>query len=74
MFNYALMDKSIEKMVAHDVTSLRKHEQLIENVLQSALNVLLVQKAGAVVEVTEDMFKTAENDIMGIEKKHIGFT
>lgn len=74
MFNYNLMDKSIEKMVAHDVTSLRKHEQLIENVLQSALNVLLVQKAGAVVEVTEDMFKTAENDIMGIEKKHIGFT
>ena len=29
---------------------------------------MLVQKAGSVVEVTEDMFKTAENDIMGIEK------
>lgn len=72
-FNYELMETHIDKLVQHNVTSLRKHQQLIESVLGNALNIALVQETEEVVNVTEDMFVDAEQAILGTVKRRTGF-
>lgn len=72
-FNYELMETHIDKLVQHNVTSLRKHQQLIEFVLGNALNIALVQETEEVVNVTEDMFVEAEQAVLGTVKRRTGF-
>ena len=72
-FNYELMETHIDKLVQHNVTSLRKHQQLIEAVLGNALNIALVQETEEVVNVTEDMFVEAEQAVLGTVKRRTGF-
>lgn len=72
-FNYELMETHIDKLVQHNVTSLRKHQQLIESVLGNALNIALVQETEEVVNVTEDMFVDAEQAVLGTVKRRTGF-
>ena len=72
-FNYELMETHIDKLVQHNVTSLRKHQQLIESVLGNALNIALVQETEEVVNVTEDMFVDAEQVVLGTVKRRTGF-
>ncbi len=72
-FNYELMDRHIDHLVLHNVTSLRKHQQLIEAVLENALNTALVQESDEVVEVTEAMFHDAEQSVLGAVKRKVGF-
>lgn len=55
------------------MTSLRKHQQLIESVLGNALNIALVQETEEVVNVTEDMFVEAEQAVLGTVKRRTGF-
>lgn len=72
-FNYELLFKSIDRLVGRNVTSLRKHQQLIEAVLENALNVALEKEDNAPVIVTEGMFSRAEQDILSTTKKTFGF-
>lgn len=72
-FNYELMETHIDKLVQHNVTSLRKHQQLIESVLGNALNIALVQETEEVVNITEDMFVEAEQAVLGTVKRRTGF-
>ena len=72
-FNYELMETHIDALVQHNVTSLRKHQQLIESVLGNALNIALVQDTEEVVAVTEDMFADAEQAVLGTVKRRTGF-
>lgn len=72
-FDYDLMDKHIDNLVSRDVTSLRKHQQMIEAVLENALNIALIQDTEKVVAVTEDMFVEAENAVLGAVKRRVGF-
>ena len=72
-FDYALMDAHIDNLVNHDVTSLRKHQQMIEAVLENALNVALTQDSEEIVSVTEDMFAVAETAVLGAVKRRAGF-
>lgn len=72
-FNYELMETHIDNLVQHNVTSLRKHQQLIESVLGNALNIALVQDTEEVVAVTEDMFADAEQAVLGTVKRRTGF-
>ena len=72
-FDYALMDAHIDNLVNHDVTSLRKHQQMIEAVLENALNVALTQETEEIVSVTEDMFAVAETAVLGAVKRRAGF-
>jgi hypothetical protein len=72
-FDYDLMDKHIENLVSRDVTSLRKHQQMIEAVLENALNIALIQDTEEVVTVTEDMFVEAERAVLGAVKRRVGF-
>jgi hypothetical protein len=67
------MDTHIDNLVRHDVTSLRKHQQMIEAVLENALNVALIQESEAVVRVTEEMFVDAEQAVLGTVKRRTGF-
>ena len=72
-FDYDLMDKHIDNLVSRDVTSLRKHQQMIEAVLENALNIALIQDTEEVVAVTEDMFAEAEIAVLGAVKHRVGF-
>lgn len=72
-FNYELMETHIDNLVQRNVTSLRKHQQLIESVLGNALNIALVQDTEEVVTVTEDMFADAEQAVLGAVKRRTGF-
>lgn len=72
-FDYDLMDTHIESLVKHDVTSLRKHQQMIEAVLENALSIALNQESEEVVAVTEDMFMDAEKAVLGTVKRRTGF-
>ena len=73
-FNYDLMFKTIDRLVDHNVTSLRKHQQMIETVLENALDIALIQEGDTPVAVTENMFTKAEQAILGTMKRTVGFT
>lgn len=64
--------KSTLKLGAY-VTSLRKHQQLIESVLREALNQVLIQETDTPIQVTDAMFSKAEREIIGTEGRKIGF-
>ena len=72
-FDYDLMDRHIDHLVAQDITSLRRHQQMIEAVLENALSTALVQETDEIVDVTEDMFEDAERSILGTVRPRIGF-
>ncbi|MEG1991103.1 MAG: hypothetical protein RR351_03350, partial [Christensenella sp.] len=72
-FNYELMDKHIDNLIQHDVTSIRKHQQLIEAVLEDALNIALIQSSDETVIITEGMFAKAEEAVLGAVKRRAGF-
>ena len=65
--------KRYPNLVSRDVTSLRKHQQMIEAVLENALNIALIQDTEEVVAVTEDMFAEAEIAVLGAVKHRVGF-
>ena len=72
-FDYALMDRHIDRLVSQNITSIRKHQQMIEAVLASALNDALNQKSDDIVTTTEEMFSRAENAVAGGVKRKSGF-
>lgn len=72
-FNYDLLDKHIDFLVNHDVTSIRKHQQMIEAVLENALDFSLKQETEKPIPVTEEMFIEAENAVLGAIKRRAGF-
>ena len=72
-FNYDLMLQSIDHLVDRNVTSLRKHQQMIEAVLENALNEAFVKEGDSPVPVTEDMFIRAETEILGGVDRRAGF-
>lgn len=72
-FNYELMDKHIDNLIKHNVTSIRKHQQMIELVLGNALSKLLFQDTEEVVPVTEDLFNDAERTVLGTVKTRMFF-
>lgn len=71
--DHRLMDAHIDNLVDHDVTSLRKHQQMIEAALDNALRVALVQESEGIVTVTEEMFADAEAAVLGAVKRRVGF-
>lgn len=72
-FDYGLMYKYVDRLVNHNVTSLRKHQQMIETVLENALDTAFVQDGDTPVPVTEEMFSAAESAILGTVKRRLGF-
>ena len=72
-FNYELLFNSIDRLVDQNITSLRKHQQLIEAVLENALDTAFDQEGNDPVAVTEAMFFNAEQAILGTAKRKVGF-
>ena len=72
-FDYDLMNTHIDHLVQQDITSLRRHQQMIESVLENALEKALIQESNEVVSVTEAMFADAEKAVTGSVKKQVGF-
>lgn len=73
-FDFDLMDKHIDNLVNRNVASLRKHQQMIEAVIDNAMNIAFSQESDEVVSVTEDMFNNAEKFILGAVKRELGFS
>ncbi|MCR5479338.1 MAG: AAA family ATPase [Ruminococcus sp.] len=75
-WDYKLMNESIDNLVDRGVTSLRKHQQLCENVLETALDEIFNNPdSDEKIQVTRDMFETAAVEILGItnKKRKVGF-
>lgn len=72
-FDYELMDRHIDELIRHNVTSLRKHQQMIEAVLEKVLTDALCSDEDVTVAVTEDMFREAETALLGVVKRRAGF-
>lgn len=72
-FDFDLLDQSIDTLASHNVYSLRKHQQLVEKVLQNAFHLAMLQPDGQRVRITKDMFLSAESEILGIEHRRLGF-
>lgn len=72
-FDFELMDRYIDRLVLQNVTSLRKHQQMVETVLEYALEAAFTQEGCTQTAVTEKMFARAEQDIVGTVKRRIGF-
>lgn len=64
---------SIDKLVARNITSLRKHQELVESVIQNAFSVAMTRTDGAMVDVTDLMFEQAEAKIIGSAARKVGF-
>lgn len=72
-FDYSAMNDAIDQLVGYKITSLRKHQQMIELVLDNALSVYFNSSSDNEVKVTGEMFKQALVTVSGIEKRRIGF-
>ena len=72
-FDYELMNKSVDALVERNVRSIRKHQKLIECVLNIAFNETMVKDL-AHVRVTPGMFTQAEREILCEDQRKMGFT
>ncbi|MCD8005941.1 MAG: ATP-binding protein [Oscillospiraceae bacterium] len=72
-FDYELMDKHIDSLVKHGITSLRKHQQMIDTVIENAFKHALTQEEDGIILTTEEMFADAEYAIFGTLKHQTGF-
>ena len=69
----ALLDQSIDQLIAQNVRSLRKHQQLVELALKRAFHQAMCQPEDQRVAVTREMLHSAEEEIVGISSRRIGF-
>ena len=72
-FDFRLMNASIDRSVALNVISLRKHQQVMESVLNSAFAIAMSQEEDDPIEVDEKMFREAEDGILLTKSRMIGF-
>ena len=68
-----LMDRYIEDLASHRVTSIRKHQQMIETALEQALGLALEQESDEIVPVSAEMFAQAEQKVLGTARRRTGF-
>ena len=68
-----LMDRYIEDLASHKVTSIRKHQQMIESALEQALGLALEQESDEIVPVSAEMFAQAEQKVLGTARRRTGF-
>ena len=71
--NYEIMFDHVDHLVNCSITSLRKHQQMVEIALNYALETSLDQENNTHVLVTEEMFSDAEQTILGTVKNRVGF-
>lgn len=71
-FDLALLYQSIDTLVKRSVTSLRKHQELVELVLNKAF-VAAMTSTEAKVRVSPAMFAEAERQIADSEARKVGF-
>ena len=72
-FDFGLLGQSVGRLVARGVTSLRKHQQLVEAVLDQALSASLAREEAGPVAVTQEMFQAAEQAVAGALHRSMGF-
>lgn len=73
-FDYELLNKSIASLISKGVVSIRKHEQLVEQVLRQAFEDAMHGSADR-VPVTGDMFLRAEKQICEVDcRRKAGFS
>lgn len=71
-FDYDLLSNSIDALLAHSISSLRKHQELVELVMNSAFTEAMTSECET-VKVTAQMFTDAEKQIVGSELRRVGF-
>lgn len=72
-FDFAMLNKSIQRLVAQNITSLRKHQELVEIVLNKAFHIAMDAEDNSSVPVTEEMFRSAEKELANAQHRSVGF-
>lgn len=73
-FDFSAMNDTIDLLLTkYDIHSIRKHQQVVERVFGEALNMAFLQENNEIVEVNSEMFRQAMLDVVGTEKRKIGF-
>ena len=72
--NYDLLYKRIDHLVkSNNITSIRKHQQLIEVVFENALDAAFSQEGNKPIMITPDMIIKAEQSVIDGVKQKVGF-
>ena len=68
-----LLDQGIDLLIARDIHSLRKHQQLVEIAIKQAFHQAMCQPEDQRVAVTREMLRSAADEIAGVTSRRIGF-
>lgn len=69
----ALLDQGIDLLIARDIHSLRKHQQLVKIAIKQAFHQAMCQPEDQRVAVTWEMLRSAADEIAGVTSRRIGF-
>ena len=72
-FDYPLMNRFVDQLLSHNVFSIRKHQKMVEIVLNQAFDAAMHDPSDAKASVTEDMFLTAASEVAETEQRRMGF-
>ena len=72
-FRYDVMERAVCELADRNITSLRRHQQMVDSVLRDAFTRALESSSDTPVETTGEMFEAAVQRILGSAAKSIGF-
>ena len=72
-FDFELMNEQIDEMITKGITSIRKHQEVAESVLNKAFNYAMQCDETEKAKTTRVMFQEAVNEVAGGEKRKMGF-
>ena len=69
VFDLGLMEESIDYLLAEGVTSIRKHQEVIDAVLNFAFSTAMKREEDGIIFVTREMFEVAVEQVMENDKR-----
>ena len=72
-FDYPMMNRFVDRLLSSNVFSIRKHQKMVEIVLNQAFDAAMHDPSDGKTPVTEAMFLSASNEVAGTEQRRMGF-
>ena len=69
VFDLGLMEESVDYLLAEGVTSIRKHQEVIDAVLNFAFSTAMKREEDGIIFVTREMFEAAVDRVMESDKR-----
>lgn len=69
VFDLSMMDEAVEYLLTKGVTSIRKHQEMVDTVLNFAFSSAMKRDEDGIMLVTEEMFETAVGRILENDRR-----